>query len=245
MKKATIIALPKLFEGTMTPGAVTFSNIEPMEDEYVKRKLSVAELKNIENIASFLEANCIGRANALWNLAVCYDCGISTDTNMDKSKNYYMLAHMQELLDEGQFADFNESAFNCVNLIDCAQAYEKAAINGCPCAMFFYGLSYLNGLGVDEDDGRATYWFEKASGVGLDEATNALANNYLRGYGVAKNIAKAVELLQISAEHGNADGLYTLGAILCNAGLKSEGLIYIRKAASKGHKQAKAVINEL
>lgn len=245
MKKFVISLLPNIVEGATGTCLVSFSEVDSINAEYVNSRLSKSELQNIENIVSLLEKHTNGYSNALWNLATCYDCGISTEINAKKSKEYYMLANMQSLLDKGQMGNYTENSMTLVNLLDCAQAYEEAANRGYPCAMFFYGLAFLNELGVPEDDEKANYWFERASNIGLDEATNALANNYLRGYGVQKNLEKAIELLKISAGHGDANGLFNLGAILYNGGEKQLGLEFICQAANKGHKQAIAALKQI
>ena len=245
MKKFTISLLPNIVEGATGTCMVSFSEVDLLDAEYVNNRLPKSELYNTENIVSLLEKQANGYSNALWNLATCYDCGIFTEINATKAKEYYMLANMQSLLDKGQMGNYTESSITLVNLLDCAQAYEEAANRGYPCAMFFYGLAFLNELGIPEDDEKANYWFERASNMGFDEATNALANNYLRGYGVQKNLEKAIELLKISAGHGDANGLFNLGAILYNGGEKQLGLEFICQAANKGHKQAIAVLKQM
>lgn len=238
--KKVIVPLPNIIEGADWMGFISpFIDVESSEAAYVNNRLSKAELQNIENVVALLKEHSKGHSNALWNLATCYDCGISTEIDVKTSKQYYMLANMQFLLDTEQImCDVPEGEMNIGNLLDCAQAYEDAANKGYPCAMYFYGLSFLNGLGVSQDDKKASYWFKRASNVGLDEGTNALALNYIHGYGVRKNLQKAIELFKISAGHGNADGLYNLGVTLYNLGETQLGLEFISFAAFKGHKQA-------
>ena len=144
---------------------------------------------------------------------------------------------MQILLDKGQLK-FNEKNITVVNLVDCAQAYEEAAKLEYVCAMFFLGLSYLNGLGVSENDVEANRWFQKASNKGLNMATNVLACSYLHGYGVPKDVDKAISLLRTSVSNGDVEGLFVLASIVYNNGNKAEGIKLLKKAACRGHKKA-------
>lgn len=245
MKKYIVSLLPNIIEEATGTCVVSFSDVEVIDADYVNNRLSESELRHIDNIVHILEDHSKGISNALWNLATCYDCGITVEMDMNKAKDYYMLTNMQSLLDKGQMGNYTERNVTVVNLVNCAQAYEDAANRGYRCAMFFYGLAFLNELGVPEDDGKANYWFERASDMGLNEATNALANSYLHGYGVDKNVEKAVELLKISASHGNVNAWFNLGVTFYNAGKIQLGLEFICQAANDGHKQAIDILKQL
>ena len=90
MQKAIIDLMPNLLEDATGTCIVSYNNIEVSNLEYVNKRLQKKDLQSIKNIISNLEAHSRGFANALWNLAVCYDCGICTDVDADKAKEYYM-----------------------------------------------------------------------------------------------------------------------------------------------------------
>lgn len=69
------------------------------------------------------------------------------------------------------------------------------------------GWMYFNGKGVEENDRKAKFYFEKALSINSDDdfALYNLALMYENGYGVAKDMQKALKLLKKSAELGNND----------------------------------------
>ena len=246
MKKVIVAEAPKIFAEQMPMGILTIRDVGNSDKNYLNSELTDQELASIKDVVSELKENCNGRPNALWNLAVCYDCGIGVEQDEKAADIYYRLAYMQFLIDTNVIeVEKEEGMWRIVNLMNDAQVYKTAALKGYACAMYFYGLSYLNGAGVQENDEMANFWFKKSADKGFVEAISALANSYLRGYGVEKDINKAIELFQTAVDYGNPNAMCSLGSIYYNAGLEQEGIEYFMRAASLGYEPAKKILNEI
>ena len=57
-----------------------------------------------------------------------------------------------------------------------------------------FGLMYLEGNGVAQDDKKAAEWFEQAARKGNAEAQGMLGTMYLEGKGVTEDYASGVYL---------------------------------------------------
>ena len=132
-----------------------------------------------------------------------------------------------------------------VNLLDTLQAYTDAVQHNCPCATYFAGMAFLNGLGVEENDLYAAACFRGAANCGVPDALAALGNCFFRGYGVDQDVPRAMELFKEASNAGSASGALILGQIYWNAGMRGEGLTYIRKAAARGDAQATALLKQI
>ncbi len=248
MKKRIITIAPSL---PMMENAhlclIMSGDYEPSSELFASEKMSPVKLKTIPEIVRKLEEIKEGNSIAMWNMAVCYDCGISVERNQTAAKDYYMLAYMQDGIDYGLIEDEEKQndGISVTNFLDTAQAYIEAAQIGCPCAMYFYGMAFLNGLGVREDDAQANLWFRKAGDCGVADALAALANSYFRGYGVEQDLKKAMDLFRAAASAGSAGATLILGQMYWNAGMRDEGLSYIRQAAKLGDARAAEILKQI
>ncbi len=248
MKKRIIISdTPNLGMGDAQIKVVVLGNYEPANETYAMQRLSPKDLEAIPDVMEKLKKVKSGNPTALWNMAVCFDCGISVERDLKKAKEYYMLAYTQEALDQGSFENVGkeEGSMTVINLIDTAQAYSDAALSECPCATYFLGMAYLNGLGVAENDIYAAFFFRTAANHGLAEALAALANSFFRGYGVEKDVQKAITLYKEASDAGCASATLILGQIYWNEGRREEGLHYIREAAKQGDTQAAEILKQI
>lgn len=248
MKKRIITIAPSL---PMMENAhlclIMSSDYEPSSEIFASEKMSPERLETTPEIMGKLEKIKKGNSVAMWNMAVCYDCGISVERNQIAAKDYYMLAYMQDGIDHGLIEDEEKQndGISVTNFLDTAQAYIEAAQIGCPCAMYFYGMAFLNGLGVREDDAQANLWFKKAADCGIADALAALANSYFRGYGVKQDVKKDFDLFKEAASAGSAAATLVLGQMYWNAGMREAGLTYIRKAAAMGDDQAVELLKQI
>ncbi len=83
--------------------------------------------------------------------------------------------------------------------------YKSAFINlrplgrqGDPQAQLYLGRMYQEGLGIEEDDTKAKFWFAKAAEQGLSEAQFNLALMYAKGEGVPQDMVTALKWLDLS-----------------------------------------------
>ena len=76
--------------------------------------------------------------------------------------------------------------------------------------MFYLGVMFLNGMGVEADVAKAIEYFTIAAKAGYDSAQLLLGLAYLEGEGVEKNLETAEMWLTAAAEQGNEDAAFEL-----------------------------------
>ena len=131
--------------------------------------------------------------------------------------------------------------------------YLKAAERGNDMAMNNIGWAYHQGLGVEKNQTIAKEWFEKAIERGNIYAMSNLGIAYFNGMyapEIPQDYQKAMELLTISANHGDVKSMYSMGIM----GLYGLGDIeqteqnlqiaeqFIRLAAEQGHPLAQELL---
>jgi TPR repeat protein len=108
------------------------------------------------------------------------------------------------------------------------------------------GAALLKGKESAPDPIGAAKLFQQASDLGNPIADHALGVMYLDGYGVEKNIPKAVELLRKSAEQNYPEALFKLASLYArgvavtpdNKPDMQKAAEFARKAAEQGHIEA-------
>lgn len=133
--------------------------------------------------------------------------------------------------------------------------YLKAAEQGSDMAMNNIGWAYHQGLGVEPNQTKAKEWFEKAIEKGNLYAMSNLGIAYFNGMyapEIPQDYQKALELLTIPANNGDAKSMYAMGIM----GLYGMGDIepteqnlqnaeqFIRMAAAHGHPLAQELLNK-
>lgn len=100
------------------------------------------------------------------------------------------------------------------------------------------GVMYTQGKGVQKDDRKAAYWYEKAAMQGHRFALNNLANAYLNGVGVTKDIPRAAHLFGIAARANVPMAQNVYGVMLVKGmGIKkdvNQGIQWMFRAAQQG-----------
>jgi len=259
MKKIVVTLWPNLSQQVVTDGLngkftmmVSLSEVEPTEEAYLTNRLSPDSLKKEPNIFEILTKKAKGHPNGLWNLAVCYDCGIGTKQMPDLANAYYLMAWTQAQLDEGKISiDTKDKGLNLEKGLNFLlftpdyKAYYDAAMKGCPIAAYQAGLCLLNGIGVKEDDLLAVAFFTSATSAGVADAAYALGNCLEHGYGITMDMKKAASLYQIAANGGSAGGKCNLGILLYNEGQVEKGLQLIKEASDLGFLEASKILQSL
>jgi len=87
----------------------------------------------------------------------------------------------------------------------------EAAERGNAISQSILGMCYEQGLGVDQDDNKAFYWYRKASEQGDTSAQNQLGRMYLKGIGVEQDDSMAIYWYSKAAEWGDATAQNELG----------------------------------
>jgi TPR repeat protein len=72
------------------------------------------------------------------------------------------------------------------------------------------GNMYFKGSGVDQDNARAAYWYEKAANAGNPVAEQQIGYFYETGTGVTKDEARAVHWYRLASANGNTDAKVNL-----------------------------------
>lgn len=253
MKKPVVSLFPRFTSEAVTDGlngkftmSISLSEVEPSEDEYLINKIAPEELKKNPDVFQELSKKATGYPNGLWNLAVCYDCGIGTVQNQDLANAHYLMALTQAKFDAGIFTiDTKENALNFLSFTPSYEAYNEAALKGCPYAAYQCGLCFLNGIGIKEDNQTAVLFFTLAASENCADATAALGDCFAHGYGVPQDMEQAFAFYQKAADGGSAEGKYNLGVLHYNNGQEEEGLNLIKEAAELGYSKANEVLKSL
>ncbi len=149
----------------------------------------------------------------------------------------------QEMYERGQKHYHNEEYTEAIKW------YRKAVEHGNQHAVFWIGLMYQYGYGVNSNDTEAVKWYRKAAEQGCSTSQRCLGRMYQYGYGVEKNSSEALTWYRKSAEQGNHLGQYDLGTMYeCGTGVEKniyEAIKWYRKSAEQGYKDAKKRLKEL
>ena len=89
--------------------------------------------------------------------------------------------------------------------IDLSQT-QNLANQGNVKAQLDLGITYLLGIGADQDYVKALEWYEKAANQGYAQAQFNLGVIYYHGEGVRQNIATAKELFGKACDNGDQKG---------------------------------------
>ena len=119
------------------------------------------------------------------------------------------------------------------------QLCEIGAKRGNALTQYILGNGYYNGKGVEKDQKKAAYWYEKAAEQGYAAAQNNLGFLYYNGEGVEKNLEKAVHWYEKAAEQGYAAAQNNLANCFYRGeGLEKnleEAVYWYEKAAEQGN----------
>ena len=91
--------------------------------------------------------------------------------------------------------------------------YRRDAENGDSEAQYELGLSYIYGIGVEENIAEGVKWFQKAAEQGKTEAQFNLAIAYADGRGIQQNSVEASKWFQKAADQEDAASQYFLGTM--------------------------------
>ncbi len=97
----------------------------------------------------------------------------------------------------------------------------KIAESGHANAQYDLGVILHNGLGIDKDNEKAIYWFEKSAHQDHADAENYLGAIFKAGWGAEQDIDKALMYLKKAMEHGNEKARVSYSDLLKH-GLPSE-----------------------
>ncbi len=98
---------------------------------------------------------------------------------------------------------------------------------------------YEKGAGVEQNDGQAMRWYQRAAAAGDLTATNNIGFLYFAGQGVERNIAEALKWFVRAAELGSSGAMENIGEMYARGiGVEqsdTEAFQWFRKAADRGN----------
>jgi TPR repeat protein len=98
---------------------------------------------------------------------------------------------------------------------------------------------YEKGAGVEQNNGEALRWYQRAAAAGDLTATNNIGFLYFAGQGVERNIAEALRWFVRAAELGSTGAMDNIGEMYARGiGVEqsdTEAFQWFRQAADRGH----------
>lgn len=126
------------------------------------------------------------------------------------------------------------SAHDTVNLIN---YIKRSASVQYPMAIYYYGLSILEGYGVKQNTNFGLFYINEASKLDCADATYYIAELYESGdYGYKKDSIMALQYYEKSAEQGSFEGKVTSGDIYYDGGDTLKAIKYWKSAYEHGKK---------
>ncbi len=130
----------------------------------------------------------------------------------------------------------NDDAFNWMM---------RAADGGHSAAQNNIGLSYLHGLGAEQDDKKAFEWFKKSAEQGLSYAQSELAMLYYQGKGVEKNTQLAQDWWLTAANLDDEYAQYNLASLMLDQNDIKQAYYWFNQAAKNNHPDAQVALDAL
>ena len=181
---------------------------------FFKKAKHAYDRKNyIQAFALFMQAAELGNADAMFFLALCYENGNGTKTNLEKAVEWYKksaeLGNAKSMNNLGlcyqEGKGVNQAHLQAVIY------FQKASELGNAYAMNNLGIAYRDGLGINPDMKKAFEWFKKSAELGNANAMNNLGNCYFYGRGIEQNYEKAVELYLKAVDKLDSEAIQNLG----------------------------------
>ena len=112
-------------------------------------------------------------------------------------------------------------------------------------AIYIYGSYYAEGIfGFPQDSTRALELYRRAGELGRASAYYSIANAYMKGRGVEKDMKKAKHYWELAAMGGDASARYNLGILEEREGNMSTALKHYIIAAGCGYNESLKYVRE-
>lgn len=131
----------------------------------------------------------------------------------------------EQLLDSALHCFSTHDTVNLINYI------KRSASVQYPMAIYYYGLSILEGYGVKQNTNFGLFYINEASKLDCADATYFIARLYELGYyGYKKDSIMALQYYEKSAEQGSFEGKVTSGDIYYDGGDTLKAIKYWKSA---------------
>ena len=147
-----------------------------------------------------------------------------------RAERWYQIGHQYSQMGR------NEDAFSWMK--KAADAKHAAAQNN-------MGVSYLHGLGVEQDKQKAFEWFEKSALQGYAYAQSELAMLYYQGEVVAKNDEQAEKWWLIAAKLHDEYAQFNLASLYLEQDNVEQAYYWFNQAHKNKHPDAKLALDKL
>lgn len=111
------------------------------------------------------------------------------------------------------------------------------------------GESYEKGIGFEENQETAFYYYQKAAETGDPAALNKMGNMYAQGKGCAKNMSKAASYYLAAAEKGNKYAQHNIAFCYWDGvGIeknREKAVMWMRRSAAQGYEKAKKALKTM
>ncbi|WP_305133800.1 tetratricopeptide repeat protein, partial [uncultured Clostridium sp.] len=173
---------------------------------------------------------------AYYQLGRAYYNGLGVEKDEEKSFKWHKKAAENNLPDS-QYALslMYKNGDGCEeNLVSAYYWVEKAAENDYEDAYYIIGRSYLEGICVDINYKRAFHYLSKGY-LALDtNCIESLAEMYLKGLYVKKDIYTAIELYTKAIEFGDKSVYFKLGKVYEDEGLINQSILIYKQGHEEG-----------
>ena len=121
----------------------------------------------------------------------------------------------------------------------------KAADAGHAAAQNNIGVSYLHGLGVDQDKTKAFEWFERSATQGYSYAQSELAMLYYQGEVIDKDDEQAEKWWLIAAKLRDEYAQFNLASLYLEKNNVEQAYYWFNQAHKNNHPEAQVALEKL
>ena len=188
-----------------------------------------------EALDLFMQAHLSGNYMGSRNLGYCYAVGVGIDVNKEKAAEWYRISgndgNAKAQCNLGVLYEYGHGVPR--DFHSAAEWYRMSAENGCSRGMTNYARMLRDGIGVEKDPQSAVEWFERS---GSPRAKRLLAQMYLSGKDIEKDVKRAMELLE-SASDRDRKAMYILGDLIMGTD-RCRAIELFKASAAKGYDEA-------
>ena len=188
-----------------------------------------------------------GNKYAQNNLGVCYKDGQGVAQNYAEAVKWFTKAAEQgnKYAQNNLGVCYARGQGVAQNYAEAVKWYTKAAEQGDAPAQTDLGLCYARGQGVARNYAEALKWYTKAANQGFVPSYAGLSACYYE----MKAYSQAFKWARKAAEAGDAIGMYLLGVMYAQGtGVEADkqmAIQWLTKAANKGFKPAREILNKI
>ena len=204
--------------------------------------IDVSDEEKKEALSLFRKAYDNGDNMGSRNLGYCYAIGLGVEADKVMAAEWYTISgndgNAKAMCNMGVLYEYGHGVEKSYE--KAAEWFSRSAEAGYSRGRTNYACLLRDGNGVEKDPEKAIYWFEQS---GSPRAKRLLAQMYLSGNDVKKDVPKAKELLE-SASATDRKAMFILGDLIYPAE-KERAISLFRRSAEKGYDEAIQILTDL